>query len=300
MHAIKSKATLFFLLMSASIHFVQGQEFSVDVSIISSSATSFCNHLLSIDVVAEAGVMYAVQVTTTYSGGSRSSNTGIMTGTGSVQNVSSLASSSPLPCANSISFAVRMIAFDPFIVYEEYQYIIRNGSELILPVNFIGSPQVEAESGGVRVDWTVAQQLNNEAFLVQHRVNGESFKTVSSLPGERNEEAQRSYSYFHAEPEEGHNYYRILQVDFDGVVTSSPIVQIKHEVHNLALFPNPASESISISLEHPSYIRIYDLTGGQWLNLALGTGINDIDISHLPPGVFVAKLPSGNIRFLKR
>lgn len=116
--------------------------------------------------------------------------------------------------------------------------------------------------------------------------------------------------------------FRIVEVDDDGYITdfTSDILMRRMREHeytnpnptstadiphfeNLSVYPNPASERITIHFDtfdtRKAEINLYSLQGSKMLsrtNLALHPGRNEINIQigHLPAGVYFLQLETGN------
>ena len=80
-------------------------------------------------------------------------------------------------------------------------------------------------------------------------------------------------------------------VGIDDIQHSSPITQI---------YPNPATESITLSgIEPGTEVNIYDMTGRRVMNFKASEGTT-IDISHLASGTYMVATPTGNTKFVKK
>lgn len=93
-----------------------------------------------------------------------------------------------------------------------------------LPVNFIEVVARATAVDLVRVSWTTAQEVNNDYFEVQRSSDGRSFETVGRIVGAGTTSTHRSYHLVDRGVPAGMYYYRIAQVDYDGTVTYSSIV----------------------------------------------------------------------------
>ncbi|WP_162944888.1 T9SS type A sorting domain-containing protein [Flavisolibacter nicotianae] len=72
------------------------------------------------------------------------------------------------------------------------------------------------EGTGVRVHWVTANEQNVDKHVIEHSTDGIRFAPIASFPGQKNLATGSNYSYFHAQPESGKNYYRLKEVDVDG------------------------------------------------------------------------------------
>ncbi len=144
--------------------------------------------------------------------------------------------------------------------------------------------------------WQTAGERNNAYFIVEHGIDGRSFKPIGSLRGAGNSGVNRYYSFTHHEPSPGMNYYRLQQVDFDGKFTYSEVVSIDIPVFPpaISLFPNPAEKQLNcvISSDHNTIISasVIDMLGntvlGERRRISHGKNNLIFDIGGLPRGVY--------------
>ena len=72
------------------------------------------------------------------------------------------------------------------------------------------------------------------------------------------------------------------------------MIILKKNKHFLNLYPNPASEKVTIitDMTEPSVISIYNLQGQILMQQKIQQGKTDIDISELAKGVYILRLYS--------
>ncbi|MEO7310958.1 MAG: T9SS type A sorting domain-containing protein [Chitinophagaceae bacterium] len=113
-----------------------------------------------------------------------------------------------------------------------------------------------------------------------------------------------SYSATDLLPLKGANYYRLKQVDFDGHATYSGVQQLRFDKDKLAtfaLFPNPATDVVMISLgtienAHAQY-TIIDAAGREVqagsFTKAQASTVQSLHVGHLPAGIYLVKITDG-------
>lgn len=122
--------------------------------------------------------------------------------------------------------------------------------EDLLPVELI-SFSAQAVEQSVVLDWVTSVELNNEGFAVERSGDGVSWIQLAFVAGQGTSSVVNAYRYIDPSPLSGTNYYRLKQLDFDGQWEYSDLRSIDFVIpaqHKIQLFPNPASESVTIQL----------------------------------------------------
>lgn len=66
------------------------------------------------------------------------------------------------------------------------------------------------------------------------------------------------------------------------------------KIHQISISPNPAREFVKISIQHPSELLLYSLTGEKLLQIHLSQGTNSLNLQDYPSGIYIIKLvPEG-------
>ena len=119
------------------------------------------------------------------------------------------------------------------------------------------------------VEWTTASERNNDYFSLERSDDAINFTEIARIAGAGNSIAPLDYSYTDYGVHGGDNYYRLVQVDYDGTRTASEIVvanciEASGEPEVLA-YPNPFSGDLTVELENfgdrPARIDVYDMLG---------------------------------------
>ncbi len=152
--------------------------------------------------------------------------------------------------------------------------ICTNGSstcvESPLPVKY-GQFDVSLHEDGVELYWTTVSEENNDYFIIERSYNGTDWEEIERLDGAGNSSDVNIYLYVDASPFRGINYYRIIQVDFDGQQSVSEIKQIQvdhNEEFDMIIYPNPSRAGEPVHLKfigvyagHILELSIFDLSG---------------------------------------
>lgn len=161
----------------------------------------------------------------------------------------------------------------------------------VLPV-FWKDISVKSTATSNLVSWTVASEINVSHYLIakyehennQWRECGE----VAAFGFSK----ERSYSYEDLATESGQNIYKIIAVDFDGKRQVSPLASVfrTERQAELKISPNPASESVVISIPDTGMIRIYNSIGKIVGEYSFNKGQSEINVQNFPQGSYRAIL----------
>lgn len=165
-----------------------------------------------------------------------------------------------------------------------------------LPVELLNFTVVKTGDNAALCRWTTASEINNDHFEVYaSRGSGAemNWTQIGSVPGYGNSSVRHDYKMPDDHPVHGKNYYRLLQVDYDGTKTWSDIVildfSLKKSFAVTAVSPNPF-------MKNPE-VYLYTKSGGD-LHIEI-TGILGNLIYHsgrqLPAGSSSFTLPAGDL-----
>ena len=178
---------------------------------------------------------------------------------------------------------------------------------VIIPVELTSFTGNVNNLGQVVLNWETATEINNHGFEIERRTETSEYRTVGFVEGYGTTTEPRSYSYLDKTAEQGVNYYRLKQVDFDGSYSYSDEVEIEVAgplTFDLAQnYPNPFNPSTNIKYSVPESgnirLSVFNVVGEEVAVLADGfsqAGIYEVtfDASDLSTGVYLYKLQSAN------
>lgn len=172
------------------------------------------------------------------------------------------------------------------------------GSMFVLPVE-LSSFEAQTQNSEVRLKWTTETELNNSHFDVEHSYDGRRFKRVGQRQGYGNSQTQRHYQFRHRPEQQGLQYYRLAQYDYDGTKTYSDIISIRTGQQNrLAASPTNTQGPLHLQWQQPTpphtQILILNTNGQlhQTIQLPTGSRATAISVQNLPPGSYIAQLRS--------
>lgn len=104
---------------------------------------------------------------------------------------------------------------------------------------FVGASPLPIELEGLKgyndgdknvISWTTISENNNDYFIVERSVDGVQFSEMGQLNGAGNSEDVLKYTLYDTEFRNIVNYYRLVQVDYDGESTTSSIISIDNSL----------------------------------------------------------------------
>ncbi len=174
--------------------------------------------------------------------------------------------------------------------YDTYQTLLLNTGNL-LPVeltSFEGRPKVKT----IDLQWVTASETNNDYFAVEKSTNGIDFEELTEIDGRGTTTLESYYNWVDQSPNDGLNYYRLLQVDFDGEKSYSNIIAIEFQADRseIQVYPNPTVKNLNINLpefwEGETTIFIYDFNGKMINSFTSSSGSITLPVDNIPSGFY--------------
>ena len=101
----------------------------------------------------------------------------------------------------------------------------------------------------VKLNWQTASELNNDYFAIERSADAIRWETIAWQTGAGTSQAVNNYEWYDEKPLTGKSYYRLKQVDFDGLFEYSPVRVIEMEATatmKIDIYPIPASEVLYV------------------------------------------------------
>lgn len=156
-----------------------------------------------------------------------------------------------------------------------------------LPVNWLQFTAVKKDHAAV-LTWVTSAEYGAQDYVVQHSSAG-GWEMLGVVKAAGNSATPLRYSYTHAAPSKGHNYYRIMQRDRDGKQSYSGIATVWIGDNNptVNVFPNPVqNHRFTVTITRQGEVNLFDATGRRVLSQNLKEGSHLLDVSGLQSGVY--------------
>lgn len=171
---------------------------------------------------------------------------------------------------------------------------------------------VQSVNNVVTLNWTTATELNNQGFDIERNYDNGYWYKVGFVPGSGNSYVPIHYSFIDNPTLSGTYQYRLKQIDLDGTVEYSEIVETNIVIDKYSLgqnYPNPFNPSTTIRYEMKDagnvQLRVYDILGNEvsvLVNSYQDAGIHyvKLDASNLASGLYIYKLTVNDNVFIKK
>jgi hypothetical protein len=149
--------------------------------------------------------------------------------------------------------------------------------------------------------WKTETEKNNKQFEIERSADGSSWKKIATILSEAqsgNSYNSLNYNTYDTDPVSGANYYRLKEVDRDLSFKYSAVkvLYFQDGESEPRVFPNPANESLTVSLGklQAGKIRIYNSLGQLVHDFDQALSTSTIDISGFNPGFYFISISSGD------
>ena len=174
------------------------------------------------------------------------------------------------------------------------------------PVKLV-SFSASAHKHEVTLNWNTASEINNKGWSIERTTNPDVaiWTTIGFIDGNNNGLQNNSYTYIDKDVNANIYYYRLKQVDYDGISTFSNVISVNlvSDDLQLSVYPNPfgistkicytlsSNEKISINLYNAAGELVETIANGKQ---QAGTYYQLISSKPLPNGTYYLSLFVGD------
>ena len=155
----------------------------------------------------------------------------------------------------------------------------------LLPVEF-GEIEARNTNGKIELFWETFNEINNDRFEIERSPDAERFETIGAVKGEGNSFRLNSYSFVDETPLNGINYYRLKQVDIDGVFDYSVVVSEKANRSGIRITPTSTFDFVTVNTGAQSSIVLRNLNGQVMNRQSNAEGNFTVEMANYPQGVY--------------
>ena len=171
------------------------------------------------------------------------------------------------------------------------------------PVELLGF-RARVVSGTVHLSWETASEQNSDYFGIERSLDGNMFEEFDRVDAMGFSSELVNYQLIDEYPLRGKSYYRLRQVDLDGSMTHSSVVEISVNDWAFKVFPNPLDGNSILSIfaaglpEDEGFLRIRNAIGqevvGERVQISDGRLERELPLKGFPPGMYIVLLEMGN------
>ncbi len=142
------------------------------------------------------------------------------------------------------------------------EYIL-GSSGFGLPVTTLNLQASKLNSTTARLYWQTTSEINNKGFEVQRSFDGNYYTALQFVNGAGNTHDTRDYTITDIPGRTGRVFYRLKQIDLDGISKLSNIVSMLFDKQGIIkLYPNPAQRQVTVEgIENFNKLQVISATG---------------------------------------
>lgn len=163
-------------------------------------------------------------------------------------------------------------------------------------------------NAGNLLSWSTSNEQNNDYFNLQYSSNGIDFETIAKINTKAqngNSSVELSYEFEHTNPQLGHNYYRLQQIDIDQHASyNAKVVDLIWSANGntVSIYPNPTKGLVNIDLyatkAQNTTVKVLDMSGRivKQLQAQCVTGMNalSINLDEIASGIYTIQVYENN------
>lgn len=148
----------------------------------------------------------------------------------------------------------------------------------------------------VQMVWVTSHETARRSFHVERSREGSNWDRLGTIESAGSWSAQNIYNFVDSRPGSGQVFYRVLEVDPDGVIKYSSIRTVRlGDWQTFKIYPNPASGQVQVQykkVEGEARMTMYNMLGQAVLSQVLpaGSSFQTLDISGLSNGVYAIRV----------
>ena len=183
---------------------------------------------------------------------------------------------------------------------------LTNCEQTVLAVNKLKLTAVaNQDKQQIPLQWTVSDDQAVRFYEVQRSADGIHFSSLQTVNASQSS-IQKTYQYMDEFPVNGDNYYRIKEVDVNGIIAYSNIVRSAIKIFNeVTIAPNPASAFITISAKTTiKQIQLFSSKAQLLLTVSPQSNNYKLQINNLSSGNYFLRIQTEdgivNRKFIKQ
>jgi hypothetical protein len=144
----------------------------------------------------------------------------------------------------------------------------------------------------IQIKWTTASEKNNKMFELYKSDNALDWEWIHTESGQGDKASETNYQFMDSKKQAA--YYRLKDIDFDGIENWSQIIfaDCESNASKTEIYPNPAQDFIKVitEIDEKTTLRIVSLEGRVLKTLPLISNQTLVDIKSLISGVYIVEI----------
>lgn len=117
----------------------------------------------------------------------------------------------------------------------------------------------------VNMSWDVTDEVDVNYYSIERSTDDENYSSIGKIFAHNNTSKSTSYDFIDENPVMGISYYRLMEIDNNGIEYKYGKHVINKTTQDLSIYPNPISDDLNISfgnfLNEGAKIMVYDVLG---------------------------------------
>lgn len=158
-----------------------------------------------------------------------------------------------------------------------------------------------------KLDWSTSEDVYTRTFVLERSADQEHFEAIAEISGEALSGRINAYQYFDRQALTGDNYYRLKEVNGQGLATYSPVRKVHFDPtpFSATVSPNPAREKLFVRVDHatgPVLFVLTDANGKERIRKPFEEGASDLDVrlDQLESGTYTVTVTSASDHFIEK
>ena len=172
-----------------------------------------------------------------------------------------------------------------------------------LPISMLSFTGTDIGSKNL-LNWITSSEKNNAYFEIQKSTDNMNFETIGKVNGNGTTNSIQYYNFTDNNVTGIVNYYRIIQYDFDGKTSISPIVSIEtNGGATITIAPNPSHDAFNLTLSKitSADLTVLDVLGREIYSIHIVQGRNLVTFgADLQNGAYILQVKTSDQVFIQR
>ena len=187
----------------------------------------------------------------------------------------------------------------PVSIYDELGIPITNETVIVdapTPIEILYF-EIRCDNGIPKLSWETQSEVNNDHFKIERKYDSYEFEEIIQITGKGKQHLGATYTYSDFSlTEVGVYYYRLSQVDFNGIskIVGVKSINLKNGARDIDFFPNPIKSGEVLKIDtHTDEVKkmsVFNSLGYLVFNQELSESEIQFDTEKLIPGIYFIEI----------